>query len=328
VPDGAAHLELQQYAKILQSRGILLAVCSKNDLESAVSGLNHSESLLRPDSFAALVANWSPKSDNISQIAKTLNIGLDSLVFLDDNPAEQEIVRRNLPDVAVAPVGDRVETYISAIDRAGYFEITSVTEEDINRSAMYRENSVRENLSSSFESYAEYLVSLDMQAKIGPFRPDHYNRIHQLINKTNQFNLTTKRCSREEVENWSSSELKITLCGCLTDRFGDSGLVSIVTADIRREEAMVDIWLMSCRVLKRGLEYAMMGALVDACLAKGIMRLNATYIKSPKNKMVQNLLEELGFAAKHQNHHGNSEWVLDLDTPYASRQHYIKVENT
>jgi FkbH-like protein len=327
-PEGAAHLELQQYAKLLQTRGVLLAVCSKNEIENALSGLGHSESVLRPDSFAALVANWNPKSDNISQIAKSLNIGLDSLVFLDDNPAEQEIVRRNLPQVAVAPVGDRVETYISVIDRAGYFEVTSVTEEDQNRSAMYRENSVRKNLSASFENYAEYLVSLDMKAKIGPFRPEHYDRLHQLINKTNQFNLTTKRCSREEVENWSTSQSKITLYGYLTDRFGDSGLVSIVTADTRGDEAIVDIWLMSCRVLKRGLEYAMMNALVDACLAKRVTRLHATYIKSLKNKMVQGLLEELGFAAKHQDYHGNSEWVLELDTPYASRQHYIKVENT
>jgi FkbH-like protein len=324
-PQGAAFIEFQSYIKKLHDRGVMLAVCSKNDKSNAIEGLNHPSGLLRPDHFETIIANWEPKNENVAQIAKVLNIGLDSMVFIDDNPAERDIVANSLPQVIVPEVGKYVENFISIIDRAGFFETTSLSTEDLNRSRMYKENTAREALSQSFENYNQYLITLQMEAEIAPFRSEYFDRIHQLVNKTNQFNLTTKRYSREEIISLTKSSSHITLFGRLIDKFGDNGLVSIVTAEIKQSIANIDLWLMSCRVLKRGMEYAMMNALINEAKNHGAKEIRGLYKKSNKNQMVAGLFSELGFLLVKQFPSGDSEWKLILTHNLAPKIHYIKV---
>jgi FkbH-like protein len=325
-PDGAAHVEFQRYASMLNERGVMLAVCSKNEFSNAIIGLNHQEGVLRPDKFECIIANWNPKSDNVVEIALQLNIGLDSLVFVDDNPAEREIVRMVHPQVAVPNVGQCIENFLSIIDRAGYFEAVSLSAEDLNRSLMYKENASREVFANTFEDYSNYLISLNMVAEISSFSAEYFDRIHQLINKTNQFNLTTKRCSLEEVIIWAKSNSRINLHGRLKDKFGDNGLVSILAAEVKGEVALVDIWVMSCRVFKRGMEFAMMENLIQIASNLGVRELRASYIKSSKNKMVEEILAEVGFVFERHLDSGESEWSRSLHASNVPPKYFIKVE--
>jgi FkbH-like protein len=324
-PEAEAHTELQRHAKALRERGVLLAVCSKNDRENALAGLRHPDSILREEDFAVIEANWNPKHHNIEAIAKALNIGLDSLVFLDDNPAEREIVSSQLPQVAVPDVGANVETYAPTLDRAGYFETLALSEEDLARAQQYQENTQREQFQARFKDYGEYLASLGMHAEIAAFSPVYIERIHQLTNKTNQFNLTTRRYSREEMDALIGHEAHVTLYGRLTDKFGDNGLIALTHAEIHGKRAEVKLWLMSCRVLKRGMEQAMMDALVAECRRRGVTEIRGSYLKSPKNQMVEGLLGELGFRLVEKKANGDSDWIFDAFDTYSDQNQYIKV---
>lgn len=292
---GEAFLAFQQYTKELQQRGIILAVCSKNNEETAKEGFSHPDSVLKLEDFSAFKANWNPKPENIREIATELNIGLDSLVFVDDNPVERALVANQLPDVAVPEVGSDVSRYPEVLEHEGYFEVHKVVREDLDRSKYYSSNAERENYQAGFQSYPDFLASLDMVAEIGPFVPQYLERITQLINKTNQFNLTTKRYTSAEVEAVAQDDSFLTLYGRLADKFGDNGLVSIVIARVEGETAQVDLWLMSCRVLKREMELAMFDALVEACEARHIQKIVGVYIPSKKNGMVAEHYGSLGF---------------------------------
>jgi HAD superfamily phosphatase (TIGR01681 family) len=203
------------YAKELKDRGITLAVCSKNDFENATEGFNHPESILKFDDFTSFKANWSPKHQNILDIAKEINIGIDSLVFIDDNPVERDIVLSQIPSISVPDVGSDVVEFARHIDRNGYFEPVSLSDDDINRSQYYKDNKKRINKQAMFKSYDEFLVSLDMTAEIKSFSSIYLGRITQLINKTNQFNLTTKRYTAGEIENISTSDEHIKIAHAL-----------------------------------------------------------------------------------------------------------------
>jgi FkbH-like protein len=196
---GQGFTEFQAYLKLLQKQGVLLNVISKNEPDNAMAGLKHPQMLLKPEDFISVKANWEPKSANLVQMAQELTLLPEAFVFVDDNPAEREIIRRQVPGAAV-PELDSVEHYIAAIDRAGYFENTALSADDLKRSEMYRENVKRAQLQSSFADYHEYLLSLDMRAVIRPFEEPYIARIAQLTNKSNQFNLTTRRYTREEIE--------------------------------------------------------------------------------------------------------------------------------
>ena len=197
---GEAFADFQRYVKGLQRRGIILAACSKNDLENAKEGFSHPDSVLKLEDFSAFKANWDPKPENIREIAAELNIGLDSIVFVDDNPAERALVAEQLPEVAVPDVGSDVSLYAELLERERYFEVAKVVTDDLNRSAFYSSNAQRNADQAAFSNYGEFLASLDMVAEIGPFAPVYLERITQLINKTNQFNLTTRRYTSAEVE--------------------------------------------------------------------------------------------------------------------------------
>jgi FkbH-like protein len=294
-PVGEAFLAFQNYVKDLRARGVLLAVCSKNDVSNAREGFSHPDSVLKLDDFSAFKANWNPKPDNLQEIAAELNIGLDSLVFIDDNPAERAIVAAQTPEVATPEIGPDVAKYPEALDREAYFEPVRIVPDDLERAAYYTANVQRAASQTRFESYGDFLDSLEMTAEIGPFLPLYRERITQLINKTNQFNLTTRRYTAAEVEAVACDPSAIALCGRLVDKFGDNGLVSVLIAATKDGTADIRLWLMSCRVLKREMEYAMFDALVSECLERGIRRILGTYIPSKKNGMVAGHYRDLGF---------------------------------
>ena len=199
-PVGEAFLDFQRYVKDLQRRGVILAVCSKNDAENAKEGFSHPDSVLKLEDFSAFKANWDPKPENIRAIAAELNIGLDSIVFVDDNPAERDFVAEQLPEVAVPNVGSDVSCFAEVLEHERYFEVDKVVQDDLSRSAYYSSNAERSAGQAKFSNYGEFLASLEMTAEIGPFLPVYLERITQLINKTNQFNLTTRRYTSGEVD--------------------------------------------------------------------------------------------------------------------------------
>jgi FkbH-like protein len=297
-PEGEAFLSFQSYCLALKERGVLLAVCSKNEAATARSGFAHPDSALSVDDFSAFVANWEPKPDNLRAIAATLGIGLDALVFVDDNPAEQALVRRELPEVAV-PDATHVTAFADVLDREGYFEPFTLGVEDLQRSAYLKQNALRAAASTSAAvstgDYGAYLESLEMRAEIGPISAPYFDRVAQLVNKTNQFNLTTRRYTQAQIESMAGDAECLCLYGKLSDRFGENGLVTVILARQRANELHIEAWLMSCRVLKRSLELAMFDALVDAARHRGVDGLIGYYEPSAKNAMVASHYESLGF---------------------------------
>ena len=320
---GQVYAEFQGYLKALKEQGILLNIVSKNEQENAMAGLHHPQMVLKPDDFISIKANWEPKSINLVQMAQELTLLPESFVFVDDNPAEREIVRQQVPGAAV-PELDKVEHYITAIDRAGYFETTAFSADDLKRSDMYKENVRRAELQSSFADYSEYLRSLDMSAEIRPFAPVYMARIAQLTNKSNQYNLTTCRCTQEEVEAMAADSGYITLYGKLTDCFGDNGVVAVTAGQINGDACDIILWLMSCRVLKRDMEYAMMDELARLCRERGVKTLRGYYYPTAKNGMVRDFYEKQGFIRQSEEPDGSSVWTRAVEG-YENQNHVIRV---
>lgn len=319
------YLEFQEYIKKQKQIGVLLNISSKNEECNALAGLRHPDSKLSPDDFVEIRANWEPKDRNVQEIADSLQIFADSLVFVDDNPAEREIVSAQLPGIAVPEMGTPQE-YIQILDRAGYFEVTDLSEDDKNRNKMYQMNKLRRQQEATFSNYEDYLRSLEMRAVIRAFEPVYMSRIAQLTNKSNQFNLTTKRYTQEEIEAASHDETRITLYGKMEDKFGDNGVVSVVIGRCEGNACHVELWLMSCRVLKRGMEQAMMDALVEQCQGKGIEAVYGYYYPTAKNGMVKHFYDDMGFEKTASDESGNTVWRLDIASGYSRKNTIIKVE--
>ncbi len=318
-----SYYEFQSYLKQVSSLGIVLTVCSKNDHENAIAGLNHPEGLLRPEDFIVIKANWDNKHQNIAQIAADLNILPEAIVFVDDNPAEREIVRSQLPGVAVPPM-EEVATYITTIDRSGFFEVTVFSDDDLKRNDMYRKNVLRSAQIAAFGDYDEYLRSLEMEAVIDDFLPVYLERITQLSNKSNQFNLTTRRYTPADMEAVYRSGDYIRLYGKLTDKFGDNGVVSVVIGHKNGSVLDVELWLMSCRVLKRNMEQTMLDVLVEKCREAGITHIRGYYYPTAKNHMVEKLYETFGFTLLSADEAGNTVWELPV-AGYENQNHVIAV---
>lgn len=318
-----AYSAFQTYVKELKERGITLAVCSKNDFKNAKEGFSHSDTVLKFEDFTSFKANWDPKHQNIQNIAKEINIGIDSLVFIDDNPVERDIVSLQVPNVSVPNIGDDVVNFIDHIDRNGYFEPISLLVDDINRNKYYIDNKKRIEEQSTFKSYDDFLFSLEMSAEIRPFSALYLDRITQLINKTNQFNLTTKRYTTGEIEYIFLNDTYIKMYGKLTDKYGDNGLISIIIGNIKKNQCHIDLWLMSCRVLKRDMEFAMMNELVKQCRGKGVSEIVGYYYKSAKNSMVLDLYEKFGFELIETNGE-DTVWKLEI-LNYKNKNTFIKV---
>ncbi len=317
---------LQEYIKELGKRGVTLAISSKNDIGNAIKGLQHPEMLLKKEDFSNIKANWDPKYMNIKKIAEELNIGLDSLIFIDDNPGERDLVKSQLPQIAVPNIGQNAVEYLDYIDRNGYFEPFNISKEDMKRKVYYETNQKREEAKGKYTSYEEYLESLQMIADINYFHPIYLERITQLTNKTNQFNLTTKRYTFTEIEEVSQSKNKLPLYGRLKDKYGDNGLISVLIGDIRENELHIEVWLMSCRVLKREMETAMLDALIEECKKKKIEKIYGYYIKTNKNKMVENLYGDLGFKVVDKTEE-QSKWVLQVHKVKVKKNKFIERES-
>ena len=322
-PVGEAYLDFQRYVKSLRQRGVLLAVCSKNDVANAREGFTHPDSVLKLKDFSAFHASWDPKPHAMRAIAAELNIGLDSLVFVDDNPAERALMRDQLPEVATPEVGSDVARFAEILEAEHYFDVHRIVQDDLSRSAYYDTNAKRSAHQAAFADYGEFLASLAMTAEIAPFTSIYVERITQLINKTNQFNLTTRRYTSAEVESIASDPAYVTLYGRLADKFGDNGLVSVIIGCTVGAALELDLWIMSCRVLNREMELAMFDALVEQCQARGIRNIVGVYIPSKKNAMVADLYLRLGFLHDHEDSQGAQWWRFDVPATPPVCAHHI-----
>ncbi len=293
---GEAFLDVQAYAKGLSRRGVILAVCSKNDEANALEAFDkHPEMLLRREDIACFVANWSDKASNLASIAKTLAIGIDSLVFLDDNPFERNLVREARPEVAVPEVPEDPALWPARLAEAGYFEALSVTAEDRGRNGLYVANSERRAQGGEATDLAGYLAGLDMRLEARFFDDLDFERVVQLINKTNQFNLTTFRYTDGEVREVMRDPACLGLHFRLKDRFGDNGIIAVVICRLQGRDARIETWLMSCRVLGRRVEEAILSVIADEARRAGARRLIGSYRSTAKNAMVADLYPRLGF---------------------------------
>lgn len=322
LPQGQVYSEFQEYIKLHKDIGVLLTVCSKNEQENAVAGLEHPAGTLKPDDFTVIKANWEPKDRNLLEMAQELSLLPESFVFADDNPAERSIVRGQIAGAAV-PEMDGAENYIRILDRNRYFEVVSLSEDDKSRTEMYKANAQRASLEKSFSDYGEYLDSLEMNAEIKPFAPLYFQRIAQLTNKSNQFNLTTRRFTESEISAAATDPNKITLYGKLADKFGDNGVVSVVIGQVDGEVLRLDLWLMSCRVLKREMELAMLDEVVSAAKARGVTKIIGRYLPTAKNGMVKELYGSFGFTKTSET---DEETLWELETAgYKPKTNHINI---
>ena len=322
--EGEAFLTFQRYAKDLKERGVLLAVCSKNDEATARQPFErHDDMVLRLDDFACFVANWQNKADNLRTIARRLELGTDSFVFVDDNSAERAIVRRLAPEVAVPALPEDPSGYIDAVARHRYFETVSWTVEDASRAAYYADNARRNELRSAVGDVDSFLASLGMKATIRPVSETNIQRVTQLVNKSNQFNLTTSRRTHAEIQALADDPAWRTLTIGLADTLGDNGLISVIF--LRRRGAVMDIdtWLMSCRVLQRGVEQAALNEIVRLAREAGCDTVDGTYIPTPRNMLVQHHYRDLGFTEV-DNDGVASRWRIAV-AGYLDRATHIEV---
>ena len=313
-PLGEAYAAFQDYCRELSRRGIILAVCSKNDESNAIEPFDkHPDMVLKRSDIACFVANWSDKAGNIRAIAEALNIGLDSLVFIDDNPFERDLVRQELPMVKVPEVSDDPVGYPVALSDAGYFEGLSVTDEDRDRTSQYQGNKARDALKASATDLPAYLRGLDMKLVARPFDRIGLQRIVQLINKSNQFNLTTRRYTEEDVLAVMADPDAFGLQLRLLDRFGDNGIISIIIGRLQEtQDLLIDTWLMSCRVLGRQVEPTTLNLIAAQARRLGARRLIGEYVPTQKNGMVRDHYARLGFTVAATNDTGGSRNLLDL----------------
>jgi FkbH-like protein len=312
---GEAHLAVQRLALDLRQRGIVLAVSSKNTDEIARTPFEkHPEMLLKLDHLAVFQANWNDKATNIQAIAEELSLGLDAMVFLDDNPVERGLIRKLLPQVAVPELPEDPAYYARTLTAAGYFEAAVFAAEDLKRAGFYQDNAKRANLQKQVGGVDAYLASLDMTITFQPFDATGRARIVQLINKSNQYNLTTRRYTEPEVTAAENDADVFTLQVRLADIFGDNGMISVVICRSAGEDTWdIDTWLMSCRVLGRRVEHMVLREILEHARAAGIGKLTGTYRPTERNKLVVDHYAKLGFTKVEEDGSGLTRWELPVE---------------
>ena len=311
-PEGEAFLEVQRMALALHARGVVLAVCSKNDDAVARAAFReHPDMLLGESHIAVFQANWSDKAGNLRAIAEALNLGLDALVFVDDNPAERARVREALPEVAVPELPGDPALYARTVLAAGYFESVAFSDDDRQRSRYYEANARRAAVRETVGDLDEYLASLEMRVQLAPFDSVGRARIAQLVNKSNQWNLTTRRYTDHEIEKLELDPEVFTLQVRVEDRFGDNGMISVVIARRSGEDLEIDTWLMSCRVIGRRIEEAVLVEIAAHAREVGARRVVGRYLPTGRNRLVEDLYPRLGFERADDLEGGGSEWTLD-----------------
>jgi FkbH-like protein len=315
---GKAFTELQCWARELERRGIMLAICSKNDEAIAKAVFEqHPDMALSLEHISIFVANWGSKVDNLKRIKSFLNIGYDAMVFLDDNPYERGVVKHHLPDICVPDLPEDSADYLSFLRSLNLFETASFTGDDAYRTSHFRQELKREEIQRSFTDERGFLRSLRMTGEIVTFTPFNVPRVAQLIQKSNQFNLRTVRYTESDLERFAASEGYLGWGISIADSFGNCGLISAVIGQIGGNELFIDTWVMSCRVLKRGVESLVLNALVDFSRQRGLQRILGEFIPTKKNALVKDHYLNLGFQDA-----GGGRWVLDIAT-YTVREHFI-----
>jgi len=311
---GEAYLEFQRYILSLRQSGIVLAVSSKNEDETArLPFRQHAEMLLREEHFAVFQANWNDKPTNLQAISTELSLGLESLVFVDDNPFERELVRKTLPQVAVPEMPSDPAFYVQALSAAGYFEAISFSSEDSSRASYYEGNARRASLKKQVGDLESYLASLDMEIWFQPFDAENRERITQLINKSNQYNLTTRRYTELDVAHMETSPQFFTMQVRLKDIFGDNGMISVVICRIVSEQEWeIDTWLMSCRVLGRRVENMVLKEVLTQAAKRGVRLLRGLYLPTERNKLVERHYANLGFDLLAEHADRSTEWQLSV----------------
>ncbi len=304
---GKAFTEFQYWIKKLKNRGIILAVCSKNNEHTAKEPFEkHPDMVLRLDDIAVFVANWDNKADNIRHIQSVLNIGFDSMVFLDDNPFERNIVRENIPGITVPELPEDPAEYLEYLYGLNLFETISFSGEDAERTRQYQVEAERTALHKSFTNEDDFLRTLQMVSVVEPFTKFNTPRVAQLSQRSNQFNLRTVRYIETDIEAIAASDEYAPFTFTLEDKFGDNGLICIIILKKEDDSTLfIETWLMSCRVLKRGMENFTLNSIVNYATANGFSRLKGEYLPTAKNEMVKDHYEKLGFTAE------NGYWVLD-----------------
>ena len=320
---GKAFTEFQMWVKKLKQRGIIICVVSKNNEETAKEPFEkHPDMLLKLDDIAVFMANWETKVDNIRSIQQILNIGFDSMVFLDDNPFERTIVRENISGICVPELPEDPGDYLEYLYSLNLFETASYSSVDMNRTKQYQVEAKRVTLSKTFTNEAEFLQSLDMLSIVSGFTKFNTPRVAQLSQRSNQFNLRTVRYTEADIEALASDKTVIDLSFTLEDKFGDNGLIAVVILKRKDEDTLfIDTWFMSCRVLKRGMENFTLNMVVERAKAAGYKYIIGEYLPTPKNKMVEHFYSELGFVKLTGT--DTAQYSLDVDN-YMPRECYIK----
>ncbi len=316
---GKAFTEFQYWIKKLQRRGIILTVCSKNTESVAKEPFEkHPDMVLRLSDIAVFVANWENKADNIKQIQSILNIGFDSMVFLDDNPFERNMVRENIAGITVPELPEDPAEYLEFLYTLDLFETTSFSSGDAERTKQYQVEAERTVLQKTFTNEADFLKNLHMVSVVEPFNKFNTPRVAQLSQRSNQFNLRTVRFTESDIERLVSEPESFSFTFTLEDRFGDNGMICVIVLKKENDTILfIDTWLMSCRVLKRGMEQFVLNSIVGFAKKEGYSFLKGEYIETAKNAMVKNHYPSLGFAAS-----GNY-WLLSVDF-YNSGESFIK----
>lgn len=326
---GEPFVDFQRYCLELKQRGVLLAVCSKNeDTHARQPFLTHPDTVLKLEDFSAFVANWDDKATNIRRIANELNLGLDSFVFVDDNPAERQLVRSFLPEVVVPEMPEDPALYRSTLDRGEYFEVSAISADDRQRTSYYAAERQRRDAASTVIDTAEYVQSLQQECETGICDDATLPRILQLLNKTNQWNLTTRRFTENELRSLMNDPTALILWLRSRDRFGDNGLVSVVIARESGSRLLIEDWVMSCRVFQRGIEDLVFNELLEETRRRQLVAMEGRYLETSKNKLVADWYRTLGFTELQQADSSDSRWRLELTATVGFRPHSIKHSRT
>jgi FkbH-like protein len=307
---GESFVRLQHFLKQLQLRGVLLAVCTKNEEAAALAPfLEHPDMVLRREDIAVFVANWDDKATGIRRIRDTLNIGLDSIVFLDDSRFERNLVRELLPQVIVPELPEDPAKFVAHLCELNLFETAYLSNEDQQRTAQYRNEAQRRAAAATYASVDEYLRSLDMRIVISRFDPFHMPRVAQLMQRSNQFNLCTRRLTETQCAALAQDAGFVPLYAKLTDRFGDHGLISVIVLECTADALVIRDWVMSCRVLARGVEQMLMNQVFEMAAQLGLRHVSGEYIPTGKNAMVRDFFLQFGFTRVAPS---DNQWVLEV----------------
>ena len=301
-PEGRSFVEFQKVIKSLSENGIILAINSKNNQKDAMKAINeHPHMILREKDFSCIKINWNDKISNMREISNELNIGLDSIVFFDDDPVNRELLRMSIPEINTVELPKDPSTYAQILRNLNDFNTLKITKDDTHRKIMYKQEQNRQKLESSTENLNEYLKKLDIKIKIKLDDKFSISRISQLILKTNQFNLTTKRYQEEEIKEFVKDKTMIVGCSEVDDKFGENGITNVFIIKTKSNEWIIDTFLLSCRIMGRGIEEGIIGKILEIAKNKGIEKITATFIPTEKNKPAENFLKNYGFEKEKEN---------------------------